>query len=66
MTKRFDVRPSIEHNWSSAEDVEAAGSTRRAIELWQRLERMVADHPKQSLIAALTAGALLGWITKRR
>ena len=34
--------------------------------LWQRVEQLIADHPTQSLIAALAAGALLGWISKRR
>jgi hypothetical protein len=34
--------------------------------VWRRVERMAADHPKPCLIAAATAGVILGWITKRR
>jgi hypothetical protein len=37
-----------------------------ALDVWRRVERMAADHPKPCLIAAATAGVILGWITKRR
>jgi hypothetical protein len=67
---RFDDRAEIEHYLPTAEQ----GSTFRAepsmpgptVPLVERLGRWIAAHPKQSLITALAAGAVLGWITKRR
>ncbi len=31
-----------------------------------RFEEAIVDHPKTSLVAALAAGVVLGWIIKRR
>ena len=60
------IKPIAIDNDRMAEPVEAAGSETRGGLPWPRLEQMIADHPKQSVIAALVAGALLGWIIKRR
>jgi hypothetical protein len=38
----------------------------RAVGLWQQVEQLVVEHPKQSLAAAALAGVVLGWIIKRR
>jgi ElaB/YqjD/DUF883 family membrane-anchored ribosome-binding protein len=38
----------------------------RAAGLWRQVERLVVEHPKQSLAAAALAGVVLGWIIKRR
>lgn len=32
----------------------------------RRVEDTIVDHPKTCLLAALAAGALVGWIIKRR
>ena len=32
----------------------------------QRVEATIVDHPKTCLLAALAAGALVGWMIKRR
>ena len=32
----------------------------------RRVEATIADHPKSCLFAALAAGAIVGWIIKRR
>ncbi|MEX2112872.1 MAG: hypothetical protein WD845_06770 [Pirellulales bacterium] len=37
-----------------------------AADLCQRAEQFVVSHPKQSLVAALSAGVILGWIIRRR
>ena len=66
MTKRFGDHRSIEQYLPSDDEDATTGARKRSIGVWHRLERMVGDYPKQSLIAALAAGALLGWITKRR
>lgn len=33
---------------------------------WDRSKSIFTQHPQGSLIAALTAGVVLGWIIKRR
>jgi hypothetical protein len=66
MIDRFDDRQAI------ARILPATGAERfgqivaRAASAWRRVEKVIVEHPKQSLIAALAAGAVLGWITKRR
>jgi len=62
---RFDDRPEIEHYLPTAQE---PATTLPAVNvpLVARIGRWIAAHPKQSLITALTAGAVLGWITKRR
>lgn len=60
------IKPSAIGNDRLAERSDAAGSETRGRLPWPRLEQMIADHPKQSVIAALVAGALLGWVIKRR
>jgi ElaB/YqjD/DUF883 family membrane-anchored ribosome-binding protein len=45
----------------TVEEVPAA-----AVRLWQRVEQLVVEHPKQSLAVAAVAGVVLGWIIKRR
>ena len=40
-------------------------SKQRPIGLLHFLETGIADHPKKSLLAALSLGVLLGWIIKR-
>jgi hypothetical protein len=64
MIKRFSDRSAIGHLLPSAET--SAQLQERAATLWHGVEHYVANHPKRSLIAALTAGAVLGWLTKRR
>ena len=41
------------------------GSTGSLPSFWRSLERTIADQPKKSLLAALSAGVLLGWLIKR-
>ena len=41
------------------------GSTGGLASLWRSLETTIADQPKSSLLAALSAGVLLGWLIKR-
>lgn len=66
MKNRFGNGATVEpHAAADAIDNRESPSG-KLLALWQRVERMVADHPKQSLIAALAAGAVLGWFTKRR
>jgi hypothetical protein len=65
MKNRFGDGATVEPH-SSTEDANVVVSAQRLQALWRRVERMVADHPKQSIIAALAAGAILGWISKRR
>jgi hypothetical protein len=37
------------------------------VELWRtRVEAWIAEHPVASIAAALTLGATLGWLIKRR
>ena len=66
MINRFDDREAIERYLPVEGGNRPATVSGRAGELWRRVERAVLDYPKQSHIAALTAGAVLGWITKRR
>jgi ElaB/YqjD/DUF883 family membrane-anchored ribosome-binding protein len=64
MIKRFDDRSLIGHLLPSAET--GAQVQERAANIWHATEQYIANHPKRSLIVALTAGAVLGWLTKRR
>jgi hypothetical protein len=64
---RFDPRAAVPHDdqrLPATDGAQAVGGTSAA--LLRRLEQLITAHPKQSLIAALTAGVLLGWISKRR
>ena len=60
---RFDDRPEIEYYLPTQQP---APMPALSVPLVARIGRWIAEHPKQSLITALTAGAVLGWITKRR
>ena len=61
---RFDDRPEIEHYLPTPEQETSLPAV--TVPLVARIGRWIAAHPKQSLITALTAGAVLVWITKRR
>jgi hypothetical protein len=65
MIQRFNGQPAVAH-YPPPKGEGAAAVEGRALAFWRRVERMIADHPKQSLIAAAAAGAVLGWLTKRR
>ena len=66
----FDDRAEIEHYLPSSEQESTlrpeASTPAIGVPLVARLGQWIAAHPKQSLITALAAGAVLGWITKRR
>jgi hypothetical protein len=49
-------------------EVSPAGgeSTQSLVSFWHYLDATIADHPKKSLLAALSTGVLLGWFIKRR
>jgi hypothetical protein len=64
--KRFDGYKAMPGHPPAESSTELADVSRRARSIWRRVERVVADHPKQSLLAALAAGAVVGWLTKRR
>jgi hypothetical protein len=66
MINRFDDREAIERVVAAEGSLTSPQMAARATALWRRVEKAVAEHPKQSLIAALAAGAVIGWITKRR
>jgi hypothetical protein len=53
---------------SSAQRVQASGreSDGRLLAFRDWLGETLADYPKMSLFAAMSAGALVGWIVKRR
>ncbi len=66
MIKRFDDRSALERYLPRAAEPTLSDWQQRGAELWRRVEHAVAEHPKQSLLAALTLGAVVGWLTKRR
>jgi len=45
---------------------EATGGRAKLMDLAGRVQRLVVDRPKESLIAAVAVGVFLGWMTKRR
>ncbi|MGD9724476.1 MAG: hypothetical protein AB7O59_24790 [Pirellulales bacterium] len=66
MIKRFGrYATSKREDWNggAAEEQLSAPSPRI---LLKQVEHFVVAHPKQSLIVALTAGVVLGWMSKRR
>jgi hypothetical protein len=46
--------------------IRSASERKAAAPPWRRMQAAVMDNPKTSLIAAVAAGVLLGWIIKRR
>ncbi len=63
--------PNIDQPQATGQAVEtplpqAGPLARHVAELGKRAERLVVEHPKHSLLAALVAGVILGWIIKRR
>ncbi len=46
-------------------DASLSVSKQRPVALLHFLEIRMSDHPKRSLLAALSLGVLLGWIIKR-
>jgi ElaB/YqjD/DUF883 family membrane-anchored ribosome-binding protein len=66
MINRFDDRPSIERLLvAPAESVKSA-VMHSGKAIVDRMERLITSHPKESLVIAVAAGAVLGWISKRR
>ena len=55
---REELRPQADAGSSALQQKLAAW--------WRFLETEVADHPKESLLAAVSLGVVLGWIIKRR
>ena len=47
-------------------DAGSSAIQRKLVAWWRFLEIEVADHPQESLLAAVTMGLVLGWIIKRR
>jgi hypothetical protein len=54
---RKELRPQSDSNTSAVQH--------KLVAWWRLLETEVAHHPKESLLAALSMGVLLGWIIKR-
>jgi hypothetical protein len=54
---REELRPQVDASSSTLQQ--------NLVAWWRLLETQVADHPKESLLAAVSMGVLLGWITKR-
>lgn len=50
----------------SQPDAGASAAQQKLVAWWRILETEIAAHPKESLIAAVSMGVLLGWIIKRR
>ena len=46
-------------------DARSSAPQQKLAAWWQFVESKIADHPKESLLAALSMGVLLGWIIKR-
>ena len=46
-------------------DAGSSAPQQKLVAWWRFFETEVADHPKESLLAALSMGVVLGWIIKR-
>lgn len=46
-------------------DAGSSAPRQKLVAWWRFFETEVADHPKESLLAALSIGVVLGWIIKR-
>ena len=49
----------------SQADAGSAALQQKLVARWRFLETEVAGHPKESLLAAMSMGVVLGWIIKR-
>ena len=56
--RREELRPRADAGSSAVQQ--------KLVAWWHLLETEVAGHPKESLLAALSMGVLLGWIIRRR
>ncbi len=66
MINRFEDRPSIERLLAVPAETVKSAVSHSSKALVDRMERLITSHPKESLVIAVAAGAVLGWISKRR
>jgi hypothetical protein len=64
MNNRFEYRTHVVPGVQAPNG--APGYAHPARLLQQRIKDMVFHHPEKALVAAVLAGAVVGWIIKRR